>query len=135
MEYHRQIRVEFNHCDPAGIVFFPRYYEMANSVVENFFREEVDYPYHRMMDEDFGAPTVKIDTEFSAPSRLGDLLDWSLVVTKVGNSSATFRLTATGDDQLRLTTTHTLVWIDPQGKATRWPDTIRQKLIVFQETT
>ncbi len=43
----RQIRVEFNHCDPAGIVFYPRYFEMANSVVENFFRDEVDYPFAR----------------------------------------------------------------------------------------
>lgn len=135
MTYHRQIRVEFNHCDPAKIVFFPRYYEMANSVIENFFREEVNYSYRRMMDEGFGAPTVKIDTEFRHPSMLGDLLDWTLRVTKVGTSSATFELAAVGDGTLRLTTTHVLVWLDPQGRATPWPDAIRERLTAFLETT
>ena len=41
MTYTRHIRIEFNHCDPAGIVFYPRYFEMTNSVVENFFADVV----------------------------------------------------------------------------------------------
>ncbi|MFD1807906.1 hypothetical protein ACFSHQ_06310 [Gemmobacter lanyuensis] len=36
MIYRRPIQIEFNHCDPAGIVFYPRYFEMTNSVIENF---------------------------------------------------------------------------------------------------
>ena len=28
MLYHRLYPIEFNHCDPAGIVFYPRYFEM-----------------------------------------------------------------------------------------------------------
>jgi len=24
--YERLIQIEFNHCDPAGIVFYPRYF-------------------------------------------------------------------------------------------------------------
>ena len=43
MLYHRLYPIEFNHCDPAGIVFYPRYFEMTNSVVENFFADEVVY--------------------------------------------------------------------------------------------
>ena len=38
MTYHRPIQIEFNHCDPAGIVFFPRYYQMVSSVCENFHK-------------------------------------------------------------------------------------------------
>ena len=41
MRYQRLIQIEFNHCDPAGIVFYPRYFEMTNSVVENFFADVV----------------------------------------------------------------------------------------------
>ena len=29
--------IRFRHCDPAGIVFYPRFIEMAHSVVEDFF--------------------------------------------------------------------------------------------------
>lgn len=135
MTYRRQIRVEFNHCDPAGIVFFPRYYEMANSVLENFFREVVDYPYHRMMEEGFGAPTVRIETDFTAPSRLGDLLDWSLRVTRLGTSSASFALAAEGAGQARIATLHTLVWLGADKRATPWPEEIRKRLAALQEGT
>jgi 4-hydroxybenzoyl-CoA thioesterase len=31
MLYHRLYPIEFNHCDPAGIVFYPRYFEMTMS--------------------------------------------------------------------------------------------------------
>ncbi|MBU9698933.1 hypothetical protein GU927_013865 [Rhodobacteraceae bacterium HSP-20] len=40
--------MEFNRCDPAGIVFYPRYFEMMNSVIENFFREALDYSFVRL---------------------------------------------------------------------------------------
>jgi 4-hydroxybenzoyl-CoA thioesterase len=29
MGYHVTQKVLFRHCDPAGIVFFPRYFEMV----------------------------------------------------------------------------------------------------------
>ena len=31
------IPVRFQHCDPAGIVFYPRYLEMINQTVEEWF--------------------------------------------------------------------------------------------------
>ena len=45
MTYTRTVPIEFNHCDPAGIVFYPRYFEMTNSVVENFFPDEVGHSF------------------------------------------------------------------------------------------
>ena len=27
------VPVRFSHCDPAGIVYFPRYFDMINGVV------------------------------------------------------------------------------------------------------
>lgn len=133
MSYARQIRVEFNHCDPAGIVFYPRYFEMTNSVCENFFREVVGYSYHAMMADGIGVPTARIETDFRAPSRLGDVLDWRLVVERVGGSSATFRLEARCDQEHRLTVRLTLVWLAAEQRPGRWPDTIRAALAAHQE--
>lgn len=135
MSYSRAIRVEFNHCDPAGIVFYPRYFEMTNSVCENFFREVVGFSYRAMMDEGIGVPTVHIETDFKVPSRLGDLLDWRLVVKRVGGSSVTVRLVATCDGEHRLTTQHTLVWLSPEARPARWPDPIRAVLTAHLEET
>ena len=35
-------KVLFRHCDPAGIVFFPRYFEMINDCVEYFFADTLN---------------------------------------------------------------------------------------------
>lgn len=133
MTYRRQIRIEFNHCDPAGIVFYPRYFEMTNSVCENFFREAVGYSYHAMMDDGIGVPTARIETDFRAPSRLGDVLDWDLVVERLGGSSVTFRLTAHCEGQHRLTARLTLVWLGADARPGRWPDHIRAALAAHLE--
>lgn len=133
MTYSRQIRVEFNHCDPAGIMFYPRYFEMTNSVCENFFREEIGHSYLAMMQARTGVPTVRLETDFRAPSRLGDLLDWTLAVERVGSSSATLRLEARGEGALRLTVRKTMVYMTPDMRAGRWPDAIRSGLTAHLE--
>lgn len=128
MTFTRQIRVEFNHCDPAGIVFYPRYYEMTNSVVENFFRDRIGYPFEAMMAQGIGVPTVRIETDFRAPSRLGDLLDWQLCLTRLGHASATLRLNATCATQDRLCVILTLVWLGPDHRPAPWPAAVRAHL-------
>ena len=40
-------KVLFRHCDPAGIVFYPRYFEMMNDTVEAFFGTALDAPWTR----------------------------------------------------------------------------------------
>lgn len=134
MIYTRQIPVEFNHCDPAGIVFYPRYFEMTNSLCENFFREAVGHSYRAMMDAGIGVPTVHIETDFRAPSRLGDVIEWRLVVEKLGGTSVTFRTEAWCEGALRVTARLTLVWLSPAHRPAPWPDTIRTALAAYQET-
>ncbi|MDO5642571.1 MAG: thioesterase family protein [Paracoccus sp. (in: a-proteobacteria)] len=136
MIYRRRIPVEFNHCDPAGIVFYPRYFEMTNSVVENFFGDAMGYSFRRMhLDERTGVPTVRIAAAFRAPSRLGDQLDFTLSVTGLGRSSAVLMLRAGCGDEARMSAEITLVWIGPDGKARPWPDEIRRKMTAFRETS
>jgi 4-hydroxybenzoyl-CoA thioesterase len=134
MIYTRIMPVEFNHCDPAGIVFYPRYFEMTNSLVENFFADVVGHSYGRMMDAGQGVPTARLEANFKAPSRLGDKLEWRLEVVRVGGSSVSFVATAMVKDQLRLTADLTLVWVEV-GKPTRWPEAMRAKLQSFQGDT
>jgi 4-hydroxybenzoyl-CoA thioesterase len=133
MIYRRRIPVEFNHCDPAGIVFYPRYLEMTNSLVENFFREMMDYPFARMMSEGVGTPTVKLEMDFRAPSRLGDLLDWTLEVRRLGRTSAKIRISAEGEGTLRLQGHVTLVFASLAGKALPWPDSIWSRLETMRQ--
>ncbi|MDT8857949.1 thioesterase family protein [Paracoccaceae bacterium Fryx2] len=134
MSYTRIIPVEFNHCDPAGIVFYPRYFEMTNSVVENFFAEVLGYPFARIsVVEKCGVPTVRIVTDFRAPSRLGDRVGFTLEILRIGGSSVRFLVTARAGEELRLTADLTLVWVTPEGRAAPWPEEIRAAMTAFHQ--
>lgn len=134
MSYKRLIQIEFNHCDPAGMVFYPRYFEMTNSVTENFFSDVLDYPYARLtMEEGYGVPTARIEVNFHAPSRLGEKLEFSLEITRIGRSSVSFRQTAEAGGIRRLTADLTLVYLNPRGESEPWPDNVRAKMTAFTE--
>lgn len=121
-------KVLFKHCDPAGIVFFPRYFEMINDCVEHFFDESLDWPFENLLQTN-GVPTAEISTRFVAPSRHGDRLNLTLTITHVGRSSLSYRMDATCGAEKRFEAKATLVQVDRNGKAVAWPDHIRRKLI------
>lgn len=133
MIFHHPIRIEFNHCDPAGIVFYPRYFEMTNSTVETFFREVAGHSYAAMMAQREGVPTARLEVNFHAPSRLEEVLDWQLTVTRLGTSSVAFRLQAQCDGTTRLTADLTLVYVTAQGRPQPWPQPIRDRITAFME--
>lgn len=128
MTYTRTIPIEFNHCDPAGIVFYPRYFEMTNSVCENFFADRIGRSYGAMMAAGEGLPTAAIRADFRAPSRLGDKLDWTLTVERIGRTSVTVVLYASCAGEDRVEVEKTLVWIGENKRPAPWPEAMRAKL-------
>ena len=134
MIYTKVIPIEFNHCDPAGIVFYPRYFEMINSVVENFFADVVGRSFAQMHSvlPYTGVPTVRIEANFAAPSRLGEKVEFALQVVRIGASSLAMVITARHNEQPRLQVDLTVVWTCG-GRATRWPAVLRATLLAFQE--
>ena len=94
--YRSRIQIRFAHCDPAGIVFYPRYFEMLNGVVEDWFAEELGFPFQEILKSGLGIPTVHLNVDFTAPSRLGDELGVTLAVTALGSSSVTIEVVFCG---------------------------------------
>ena len=133
MHFRFPQKILFKHCDPAGIVFYPRYFEMTNSVAENFFRDVAGHPYEAMMEHGTGVPTARIEVDFQAPSRLGEVLDWRLEVTRLGGSSISLRITAHGGDLQRLSIAQTLVFVTGTGRPQPWPPAIRDRITAFME--
>jgi 4-hydroxybenzoyl-CoA thioesterase len=131
--YARAIPIEFNHCDPAGIVFYPRYFEMTNSVVENFFREVVGVSFAAMMAAREGVPTAGMKVDFHAPSRLGEVLDWQLAVTRLGRSSVGLRLQAACAGP-RVTVDLVLVRVGDDGRPLAWSEAMRAAMAPYEET-
>ena len=123
--------VEFQHCDPAGIVFYPRYFEMISSTIEEYFRAHVGHNFAPMHFTDKrGVPTVKITVEFKQPSRLEDNLKFELTALNVGNSSVKFEMICSCEDEIRFVVQSTLVRINlDTGKSEIWPEDIRERLV------
>jgi 4-hydroxybenzoyl-CoA thioesterase len=124
MTYHVQQKVLFKHCDPAGIVFYPRYFEMMNDCVEAFFDDVLGVPFETLHGH-HAVPTAQIETRFEAPSRHGDRLDLALRLTAVGASSLGYQMTAACDGEPRFTTHATIVYVNDRGRPERWPDAMR----------
>ena len=125
-------KVLFKHCDPAGIVFYPRYFEMLNDVVEDFFDKALGMPFETLH-ESGGVPTAEISTRFHAPSRHGDHLMITLAITRIGQSSLGLAFSAYCDGETRFTANSTLVHVGADGRPRPWPDEVRQKLLDREE--
>lgn len=120
-------KVLFRHCDPARIVFFPRYFEMINDCVEAFFDEVLGWPFEAIH-ESAATPTAQIDTRFAAPSYHGDLLELRLKIIKVGRTSAQYQMTAHCAEELRFDACAVLVHVGLEGTPQPWPARISEIL-------
>ena len=131
----RTVRIEWGDCDPAGIVYYPRYFEMINLTIEEWFRAGLGWDFHRMHEiDDRGVPTARIEVEFKAPSRLGDVLDWSLTVKRIGTSSLDLEIVASCDGEERLVCRSTLVqFVKSTARPVGWAEDLKERMRVFGE--
>lgn len=84
--FNKQEKVRFQHVDYAGIVFYPRFLEMLNGLVEDWFEEALDRPFSKMHETN-GIPTVDLKVQFKNAARLGEILTKKLWVKELKNSS------------------------------------------------
>jgi 4-hydroxybenzoyl-CoA thioesterase len=79
-------KIRFKHVDYAGIVFYPRFLEMLNDLVEDWFEEALDRPFSKIHETN-GIPTVDLKVQFKKAARLGEVLTKKLWVIKIGGAS------------------------------------------------
>ena len=144
MNFSAQRRVRFSDCDPAGIVFFPQYLVMLNGLVEQWFDEGLGVPYASLLGaRRTGLPTVRLEVDFTAISRHGELLTLSLEVEKLGRSSLTLCTQFhSADGELRLRVRQVLVCTSlDTHRPQALPDDVRAAMsapllsAITQETT
>lgn len=89
------VPIRFSHCDPAGIVYFARYFDILNGVVEDWFGEALGIDYHEMIGpRRIGLGFVSAGADFAKPGFMGDRLDFSVLVERIGRSSLTLKISA-----------------------------------------
>lgn len=113
----REVRIEWGDCDPAGIVYFPRYFEYFDQSTARLF-EAVGYRKPQLLAafDIAGFPVVDVQASFRRPSKFADdvvihttLPEWSRSSFKVHH-----RLMKAGE--LAVEGFETRVWVghDPQ---------------------
>ena len=109
--FERPLRIRFAHCDPAGIVFFPQYLVMVNNLVEDWVTDALGVPYAELLGRRrTGMPTVSLQCDFTAISRMGDDVLLGLSVERVGSKSITLRIGCRCADEQRMSIRQVLVF-------------------------
>src|SRR5688572_10102416 len=128
--FERDRRVRFGHCDPAGIVFYPQYLVMCNELVDDWFDHALGIPYAQFIGERrLGLPTVRLECDFTAVSRFGDVLAQRLCVQRAGRTSLEVNIEMHGADGLRLRARQVLVCMSLQThRPMPLPDDLRLAL-------
>jgi 4-hydroxybenzoyl-CoA thioesterase len=85
------VKVRWSEADPAGIVFYPRFYEWFDLSTEALFESiglpwPVIFPRYAIV----GVPIVESGARFAAPVRYGDVVAIRSAMTDV--SDKTFRV-------------------------------------------
>lgn len=129
MAFVHRTPVRFAHVDAAGIVFYPRFFEMLNAAVEDWFAALGRDFRSLHLDDRIGTPTVRLEADFVAPAMLGDELEIALVPIKVGTSSCTYRFSFAAGGTLSLKGEGVLVCMDLDAQRSRpWPEAIAASL-------
>jgi 4-hydroxybenzoyl-CoA thioesterase len=127
--------LRFAHCDPAGIAYYPRYFEICDAAIEDWTDAVIGTPRRVMhLEMGLGMPTVTLAAEFAAVSRLGDLLDIAIAVTEVGRSSVSFRADVSCGGEPRFAVRYKQVLMNlAEARALPWPDEWKARLLASSE--
>ena len=133
--FERALRIRFAHCDPAGIVFFPQYLVMINNLVEDWVTDALGVPYAELLGRRrTGMPTVSLQCEFTAVSRMGDEVMLGLSVEKLGGKSLTLDLGCRLGDEQRMRARQVLVFTSLEThRAVAVPPDLRAAIENFQD--
>jgi 4-hydroxybenzoyl-CoA thioesterase len=130
--FRTDLQVLFEHCDAAGIVYYPRIFMMSAQVVERWFTSiGCDY-WHLHIEREEGIPAVHAECSFLRPCKLAETLEFSLNVERLGTKSFTLSVRARGPGETgdRLRVRLILVWshIIPVPKSREIPEKYRTQM-------
>lgn len=125
--------VRFTHTDPAGFVFFPRFFEMFQACVEDWFNNGMGIDYADLiLNNGVGLPTAHTECDFAKPCRLGEKIEISLNVEKIGNTSISVMFVGRVEGEERLRARSVLVAIDiKNGRPIPLSKELREKLLNY----
>ena len=117
-------RVDFPMVDLAGIVYYPKFWDLSH----RFFEESWDYTcgvhYNKILqDHRLGFPLVHSEANFHHPLKYGDIATCKLKINKIGKTSITWSFEIYNQDKI-------LCWTSIQTTVCTSMDQITEKVSV-----
>jgi 4-hydroxybenzoyl-CoA thioesterase len=110
---HYKWRITWGQCDPAGIVYYPRYFEIFDNATTALFERALGMTKFEFLKAHnaVGYPMVDTRAKFAAPTKFGDDVVVETAVVKFGKSSFDILHKLKKGDQLCVECTETRVWV------------------------
>ena len=136
--FKKKKKIRFKHIDYAGIVFYPRFLEMLNDLVEDWFEEALERPFSKMHETN-GIPTVDLKVQFKNAARIGENLTKKLWVKELKTSSIIcgFRFVNQNEQTVlegEVTLVNVKIQEDRQGiKAEAFNEEMKEKIMNYKQ--
>lgn len=117
LKNRKTIVIEWGDCDPAQIVFFPRYFAFFDACTTALFKK-AGLPKQKAIKKYgiIGIPMVAIEASFRSPSRFSDEVEVVSEITEFRRSSFFVRHQLFNKGVLAVECLETRVWASPSAK-------------------
>lgn len=130
----RDVFIEWGDCDPAGIVYYPRYFVFFDNATVALFLA-AGLPKHEMVKtfDMVGYPMVDTRARFLIPSKWGETITIESQVAKWGQSSFDIEHRVFKGEALAIEAWEKRVWVgrdpdNPEGiKSREIPDEVKRR--------
>jgi len=106
-------RIRWGECDPAGIVFYPRYFEMFDNATTSMFSAATGLSKFQMFEtyKFAGYPMVDTRARFLIPTKFGDDITIETTMSEAKRSSFNIVHQLKKDGALAVEGFETRVWV------------------------
>ena len=108
----RKLRIEWGDCDPAGIVFYPRFFAMFDASTTALFERALGMSKYQFIQRHgiVGYPMVDTRARFIVPARFGDDVVIESTIKEFRRSSFDIEHRLMNGDKLAVEGFETRVW-------------------------
>ena len=105
-------KINFYHCDPAGILFYARLFEICHSVYEEMI-SSFELEDNFWQNDDYVVPIVKCDAGFYKPVKPGEDVTIELVVKELRETTFVLSYSIKNDSDIEVASAKTVhIFVD-----------------------
>ena len=125
--------VRFAMCDPAGIMYFPNYFDLFNGLIEDWLAELGFGWAETIPNRRFTTPIVHASCDYLRPSRMGDRLHLAALLTRLGRRSLELSIPVWSGEELRARgrMVHVAISLETY-QSLDWPDDLHAALEAYR---